>query len=111
MRKCPWPVLVAYLLLNPATYGQQLNADEAAAMLLASARRAFNEKNYPFAAGRFKEFVEKYSGHKDAPSARYGWALALLEGPEKDYKTAADQLQQVAGNANLPERPYAVYFL
>jgi TolA-binding protein len=80
-------------------------------MLLASARRAYNEKNYPFAAQRFKEFLDKFGNHKDAPSARYGLALALLDGPERDYQRALDALQPLAGAKDFPDHPFVLYYL
>src|SRR5206468_9503311 len=55
------------------------NPDQQAQMLLAGARRAYNEKNYPFAAARFRDFLSRFASHRDAPSARYGLALCLLD--------------------------------
>jgi TolA-binding protein len=99
------------LLLGTPPAPAQVTADQAAAMLLNSARKAYNEHNYPFAAARFREFLARYGGHKEAPSARYGLALALLDGPDKDHAAAADQLQPLANDANFPERPFALYYL
>src|SRR5437870_1279778 len=96
--------LAALWLALPAR--AQVTNDQAAAMVLNSARKAYNEKNYPFAAARFKEFLDKYGGHKDAPSARYGMALALLAGPQVNYQQVREVLQPVAGNKNLPEHPH-----
>ena len=100
---CPLSVV-----LSPSQSVAQVAPDQAADMLLASARRAYNEKNYPFAAQRFKEFLDKYGNHKEAQSARYGLALALLDGPERDYQRALDTLQPLAGAkefADYPVRP------
>jgi TolA-binding protein len=83
--------------------------DQAAAMLLDSARRAYNEKNYPFAVARFREFLGKFGNHKEAPSAHYGLALALLEGTGRDYNAALEQLQPLLGNKDLPEHPFVLY--
>ena len=47
--------------------------------LLDSARRAYNEKNYPFAITRFRDFLAKFGGHRDVPQARYGLGLASYE--------------------------------
>ena len=57
----------------------QVPADQAADMLLNAARKAANEGNHAFAAGKFKEFVEKFGGHAQVQAARYGWGLSLLE--------------------------------
>jgi TolA-binding protein len=64
----------------------QLTQDQQAEMTLSSARKAYNEKNYPFAASRFREYLSKFPNHKDANAARYGLALTLIDGPEKDRK-------------------------
>ena len=80
-------------------------------MLLSSARRAYNEKNYSFAAGKFKEFLGRYGNHKEAGSARYGLALCLIEGPDKDYNAAIEQLQACVNNKEFPEHAKALYYL
>jgi TolA-binding protein len=89
----------------------QMTPDQMAAMLLNSARKAYNEKNYPFAVTQFRDFLGKYGGHKDAPSARYGLGLALMGGPTPDYTAAAGELNQVAGNKALPDYPLVFYHL
>ena len=66
------PLLIAAVLsltlLSPLP--AQTPADQAAEQLLNNARRAYNEKNYPFAADRFREFLTKFGKHKEVPSAR-----------------------------------------
>jgi TolA-binding protein len=89
----------------------QVSPDQAAAQVLNSARKAYNEHNYPFAGARFREFLQRFGGHKDAPSARYGLALTLIEGPQKNYAEARDLLQGLAGNKGLPEHPSILYHL
>jgi cellulose synthase operon protein C len=103
---CPLSVV-----LSPSQSVAQVAPDQAADMLLASARRAYNEKNYPFAAQRFKEFLDKYGNHKEAQSARYGLALALLDGPERDYQRALDTLQPLAGAKEFADFPFVLYYL
>jgi TolA-binding protein len=97
--------------LLPASGQNQLTPDDAAFMLLNSARRAYNEKNYTFARDRFREFLQKHGNHKEVPSARFGLALALLDGPEKDYNAALEPLQQIVGVQDFPDRPLALYYL
>jgi TolA-binding protein len=99
------------LLLGPSSGRAQVNPDQAADMLLTSARRAYNEKNYPFAAQRFKEFLDKYGNHKEAPSARYGWALSLLDSPERDYQKVLEALQPLAGAKDFADYPAVLYYL
>ena len=108
-RRLRWGLLLLFLL--PAVLSAQTTAEQQADMLLQSARRAYNEKNHAFAVTRFREFLQKFGGHRDAPAARYGLALALLEGPTKDYPGAAEQLQQLAGNKQFPEYPFVLYYL
>src|SRR5436853_7666738 len=101
------------LVLIAAPVSAQLTPDQAADMLLTSARKGFNDKNYPFAATRFREFLTKFGGHKDATSARYGLALALLEAPEKDRNHG--EIQQlfttVLGDKNFADRALTAYYL
>lgn len=80
-------------------------------MLLNSARKAYNEQNLPFAATKFVEFLQKFGGHPQANAARYGLALCYIDGPERNYEKAIEPLNPLAGNAGLPEHPYAVYYL
>jgi TolA-binding protein len=102
---------LAALALALGSARAQVAADQAADMLLTSARRAYNEKNYPFAAQRFKEFLDKYGNHKEAASARYGLALALLDGPERDYQRALDTLQPLAGAREFGDHAFVLYYL
>jgi tetratricopeptide (TPR) repeat protein len=108
---CCAGVVVLLASFYPPALAQQLNPDEAALMLLNSARKAFNEKNHPFAAERFRAFLAKHSGHREAASARYGLALALLDGPQKDYQAALEPLQQLAGVQDFADRPFVLYYL
>ena len=77
--------VAAVLLWAAALPAQQVAPDQAADMLLTSAKTAYNAKDFAFAAGRFREFLAKFANHKDAVAAHYGLALALLDGPDKDY--------------------------
>lgn len=88
----------------------QMTPEQQATMLLDSARRAYNEKNYPFAATRFREYLQRYGSNPAAPQARFGLALCLLEGTERNYEQALEQLNQLVGNKSLPEYPQALYY-
>ena len=79
-------------------------------MVLDSARRASNEKNYPLAVQRYREYLQKFAGNKEANQARYGLALALIEGPTREYGPALEQLNPLAGIKELPELPYVLYY-
>lgn len=104
------PVVLS-LAVGASRSAAQLPQEQAAAMLLGSARRAYNEKNYAFAAERFREFLSKHGGHKESNAARYGLALCLIDGPAKDYNGALQQLQPLAGDRALAEHPYVLYYL
>ncbi len=108
--------LLAVLLALPGVMavsarGEQLSPDQAATMLLDSARRAYNEGKFDVAAARFREFLGAYASHKDVLSAHYGLGLALLDLPQKDYAAAAASLGQVVARADFPDRPLAIYYL
>src|SRR5260370_1093509 len=105
-----FPLLVIVLAQAPAALAQ-VPPDQQAEMILASARKAYTERNYPFAADRFREFLQKFGGHAKAADARYGLALVLLEQPERNYALAAEQLQPLAGNKAMPEYPFVLYYL
>lgn len=104
-------VAVGIGLLAQTPVQAQVPADQAADMLLNSARKAYNEQNLPFAATKFSEFLQKFGGHPQANSARYGLALCHIDGPERNFEKAIEPLGQLAGNAALSEQPYAVYYL
>src|SRR5260370_39646801 len=97
---CWWAGALAALLLWAGPAAAQVTPDQQAEMLLTAARRAYNEKNYPFAIERFREFQAKFGNHKEANAARYGLALALLERP-RDYNAPVEQLPPRAGNKEI----------
>jgi TolA-binding protein len=108
VRKYAAALVLCVLAASPAL--AQLTQDQQAEMLLNSARKAYNERNYGFATMKFREFLGKFGNHKDAPSARYGLALAVMEGPEKKYDEARDLLQPLAASKEFPDRALAAYY-
>lgn len=104
-------LLAGLVLALPAVSHAQLPADQQADMLLNSARKAFNEKNYPFAAQRFQEFIQKFGGHKEANSARFSLALTMLEGPEKKFPEAQQILGPLSGDKSFADQGLAAYYL
>ena len=56
------------------------NADPAAPVL-AAAKKAQADKNYPAAVKSYRDFLAKFADHKEVPAARYGLAVCLLEDP------------------------------
>ena len=89
----------------------QLKPEEQAAQMLNGANKAFNDKQYPQAADRYREYLKTFAGMKEASFARYGLALCLFEVNPKDYKQATDLLGQVVGVQDFAERPVALYYL
>ncbi|MGH7226778.1 MAG: tetratricopeptide repeat protein, partial [Gemmataceae bacterium] len=106
---CSLAVVLMTWMVTAPLYAQ--STPKQADLLLGSARRAYNEKNFTFAADRFREFLAKHGNHKEANAARYGLALCLLDGPAKDYNGAIQQLQPLANNKDWPEHPFVLYYL
>ena len=104
-------LLLPMLALTAPVLGQ--TPDQVAEMLLSSARKGYNEKQHSFAQARFREFLQKFGGHKEASAARYGLGVAILDGPQKDRNLveATQVLTQAAADSNFADRPYAQYFL
>lgn len=102
--------VVGLLIADTSSAMAQVTPDQQADMLLNSARKAFNEKNYAFATTRFREYLSKFGGHKENDAGRYGLALALIEGPEKKWDEARDLLQQLATKKEFGDRELAGYY-
>lgn len=88
----------------------QVTPDQMAQMILDSAKKAYNEKAYPVAVQRYREFLAKFGNHKDMPVARYGLALSILEINPKDYNAALQELNALAGVKDFPEAPFVSYY-
>ncbi len=97
-------------LVASAPASAQLTPDQQAEMLINSARKAYNEKNYAFAQTKFREFLSKFGNHKEVSGARYGLALTLLDGPEKKYDEARDLLTNLSASKDFPDRALATYY-
>ncbi len=88
----------------------QLSQEQMADMLLAR-RKAYNEKQWVFAAGKFREFLGKFGQHKEAGAARYGLALTLLETPGANLNEPRELLQALAGKKDSPDYAFVAYHL
>src|SRR5262249_26044438 len=75
------------------------------------ARKAHNDKNHSFAVTKFREFLGKFGQHKDANAARYGLALCLIDGADKNYAEARGLLQNLANSRDFEDRVPAQYYL
>src|SRR5262249_5743648 len=56
------------------------------------------------------QFLQKFGNHKEANAARYGLALALVEGEQRNYDKALEQLNQLAGVKDFEDRPHVLYY-
>lgn len=103
---------LACLVLTAGSWAAlaQNTPEQQATMLLAGARRAYNDKNFPFAATQFTQFLQKFGNHKDANAARYGLALSLVEGEQRSYDKALEQLNQLANVKDFEDRPHVLYY-
>ena len=101
---------VMLALLAGTALWAQVTPEQQAEMLLNSARKAYNEKNYAFATAKFREYLGKFAASKDAPAARYGLALTLIDGPDKKYDEAREIMQTLAAAKDFPERALAAYY-
>ena len=97
------PLLALLLTVGPLT--AQMTNDQAAALVLNSARKAYNEKNYPFAATRFREFLARYGDVDDSvhPAQTLQFAAALIRA-DKDF----DLLILPGRNHEIQFDPYFV---
>jgi hypothetical protein len=98
-------------LLDARQSQSQVPADQVADMLLNSARKAYNEQNYPFAIGKFQEYLQKFGNHPQASSARLALGICYIDGSERNFEKAVVPLTHLVGNTALPEQPYANYYL
>ncbi len=97
-------------LVGVSAASGQVTPEQMAEMTLNSAKKAYNEKQYPVAVQRYREYLAKFGNHKDVPQGRYGLVLALLDGPEKDHNAAFEQLQALAGVKDFPQQPFVLYY-
>ncbi|MEK6262692.1 MAG: tetratricopeptide repeat protein [Planctomycetota bacterium] len=111
---CRWGFALALAMVatEATAWGQAaLKPEEMAAQIVNAANKAYNEKQFPAAIERYREYLKTYSNQKDVTLARYGLALCLLEAPQKDYKVAVETLTQVVGVQEFTDRPLALYYL
>lgn len=102
---------LALALVAGRGVAQPPTADQQAAMLLSAGQKAYNDANPQFAAEKFREFLQKFGGHKEANAARHGLGLALLDLPNPDYQKVVEALGPAAGDRNFPSRSLSLYYL
>jgi TolA-binding protein len=79
-------------LLFPAAllFAQTPQQEQEAQNIINSARQLLSQRSYPQAAARFREYLQRFPKHKEAAVARITLAQLLIDGPEKNYKEAAE---------------------
>ena len=98
-----------FILSLGIALGQQAT-DPQAEVVLNTARKAYADSNYTFAAEKFREFLTKFGAHKDVNAARYGLGLALLDLPDRDYQKALEAFTPAANDAKFADRSLALYY-
>src|SRR5262245_61971123 len=106
-----WIVAIVALALVIDVSTAQVPPEQQAEMILGAARKAYTERNYALAVEKFKEFLQKFGGHAQAPQARFALGVTYLEMTERKYNEALNELQQVAGNKGSPDYPQVVYYV
>jgi tetratricopeptide (TPR) repeat protein len=117
-------VTVGVILENSPVWGQAAPAQPPAAqpapapapgaldpaVVLQKAKDAFEQKNYTRAIDKYRQFINNFATRPEAPSARYGLALALAMQPERDNNAIVEALNPIVG-ATFAEKPFALYYL
>lgn len=83
---------------------QPLPPEKQAEVLLAAARKTYNDGNLPAAGQQFRDLLGKFGNTPSANAARYGLGLVLLNSPEQDFAKAIEQLNGPAGDGGFPDR-------
>lgn len=111
VKRCVVVLLGSCLWLSVGATGFGQNPTDAQAeQLLQAARKAYAEGNPAFAADRYREFLQRFGGHKSVQQVRFGLGLALLDLPEPDYARALEALLPAAQDGNFSERAWALYY-
>ena len=82
---CAAGLALAACLAAAGPLAAQVSQDQAAAVLLNSARKAYNEHNYPFARDRFREFLQRFG--VSGPPSRSGRGEVGRSGPAPPLST------------------------
>src|SRR5258708_2449644 len=83
--------------------------DPQVAQLLQAGRQAYQDHNYPQAADRFRELLQKYPQAAEVSAARLALGRILVEGPQKNYEAALDALKPLLEDKDFPERAQVLY--
>ncbi|MDA1141385.1 MAG: tetratricopeptide repeat protein [Planctomycetota bacterium] len=100
------------LVLSPVLKGEEKH--DPSKMVLDSARRAYNDQEFGFAAARFREFLSRFAGNPQTIHAQFGLALALIDSKsasDEELTTAVQQLTEVVKVKDFSEQRHALYYL
>ncbi len=103
-------IMIAAGWVNLCMGADPQTPDVAAAALLDTANRTFNQQKYDEAADRFREFLKLYPSNLNVSCANYGLSLAMVESPRRDYSNAIPPLLAVT-QTNFTDRATALYYL
>jgi tetratricopeptide (TPR) repeat protein len=100
-------ILFLTLFVCGGAYLFAQDAPDSAAELIARARQAEEKNDHASAAARYRQFLNRFPRHAEVPSVRRGLALALIDGPTRDYKAALEQLQALGDSKD----PTVLFYL
>jgi TolA-binding protein len=85
-------------------------AADPASETLQQARKAAAARDFKTAAQKYQEFLQKAAAHAEAPRARAGLALALLQLPDRNWANIAGLLDPSAEDEKNPDRAAALFW-
>jgi cellulose synthase operon protein C len=91
--------LLAVTLLVPVAGQVAAQAPSEAEKLLARAQDAYAQKNYAAVTQRFRELVTQHGKTPSGPAAKFGLAVCLIEGHDKQYTEALRLLESIDDKA------------
>jgi TolA-binding protein len=96
-----------------AELAKQHAEDKRAATILNEAKQAYEQKNYPQAINKYREFISQFPKRPEVGAAHYGLAIAMAEAPDKDWNVLIRELEPVVASKDIPaaEKGRAQYWL
>ncbi len=104
--------IFSWYLFLPTLFAQQpMQPEQQAEVALVAAQKAYNEGNFPFAAQRYTEIIQKFGNTRSAVAARFGLGVIQLNSPEQDFAKAIENLNGPANDGGFADRGQAMYHL
>ena len=112
MSRRTFPVAFLALLFGVSLGLGQMTPDQAADMLLNSARKAYNEKNYPFAVARFQGVPRQVSATtRKLRRPATAWPCPCSTAPSATTSAPSSSCNRWPATRTLPEHPFVLYYL